>query len=87
MFVYEFVYRDLGVEIFLKKWRATKKKGALILKQEIETYLHTCIGFGENFMQSLSIFLLFFWWQQKIAFKSSIDLSFQSLIVEFFSFA
>ena len=37
-----------------------QKKETLIFKKRIETPLYTCIGVAENFMQSLSAFLLFF---------------------------
>ena len=46
------------------------------------------IEFEENFMQSLSVFLLPFFWQWKrIAFKRPLDLSFYVLIIRFVWFA
>ena len=43
----------------------------------------TILEVEENFMQSLSAFLLLFWWQ-KIAFKSLFDLYFHPFIIELF---
>ena len=40
----------------------------------------------ENIIQSLSAFLLVFWWQ-KIVFKSPFDLYFQPHVIEYFWFA
>ena len=78
MFIYRFVDPDLRVEIFFKKGRRAENEsvdfetrviGTLVLKVE------------ENFMQTLSAFLLLFWWQ-KIALKRPFDLHFHPSIIE-----
>ena len=49
----------------------------------IQLMEYTILELEENFMQSLSAFLILFWWQ-KIAFKSPLDLCFYLFIIKFF---
>ena len=75
------------VEIFFEKER-TAEHGDVDFEIEDQTLLHICIGFVENFVQSLAGFFLFvFFGDKKIAFKSYFDLYPHPLIIEFFWFA
>ena len=59
MFVYHFVDADLRVEIIFRKERTTENEGI-----DFGGYSHLCtlvLEVEENFTQSLSSFLLFFW--------------------------
>ena len=68
MFVYHFVYPDLGCEIFFQKEEATEKGRVDFGKKRLRQHLRNLVlCFEELFMQSLSAFLLFFSDKKRIA--------------------
>ena len=67
MFVYHFVYPDLGFEIFFQKEEATEKGRFDFGKKRLRHLRNLILCFEELFMQSLSAFLLFFSDKKRIA--------------------
>ena len=57
---------------------------ALILKLGMDAPLNRFLGVEETFMQSLYLVFRGVFLTKNVAFKGSLDLSFHSLIIEFF---
>ena len=81
MSIYSFVYSGLWVDIFFEKEGTTEQWGTDF---EIETPASHLYWELKKICAEPPLFLIFFGDKQRIAFKSSVDLYFHPLIIEFF---
>ena len=76
----QFYWFWLGSKIFFKReWELNKRCFKIV---DWSTCCTLLFGVEEIYMQNLSGFLSFFWWQKVITFKSSVDLYFHPLIID-----
>ena len=78
--LFKFYWFWLGSKIFFKRESELNKRCFKIV--DWSTCCTLVFGVEEIYMQSLSGFLSFFWWQKRITFKSSLDLYFHALIID-----
>ena len=75
----------MGCDIVWKRGN-NRTKGCWFLNRRSRHLLHTCIEVWRKFHAEPAFLLVFFLWQKRIVFQSSLDPSFHLLITEFLWF-